>query len=193
MIERIKVHNEKDFKLVYQALVQSIDPDEEQLLMNFFGVISDDLIHSMGQAMEELLISYSISKKQIKKIFSIIVEGLKNILLYGEPSAQNEKIGFIIVLKTPTTFNVLVGNPILEKVQPTLEDYLQSIGNLNVEQLNAKYSETLANSFVKDVRESGIGLLVMALKSDASIKYHFNKLENQRILFTTEVSVRKTE
>lgn len=193
MIERIKVHDEKDFKLVYQALVQSIDTNEEQLLMNFFGVISDDLIHSMGQAMEELLISYSIPKRQIKKIFSIIVEGLKNILLYGEPSAQNEKIGFIIVLKTPTTFNVLVGNPILEKVQPTLEDYLQSIGNLNVEQLNAKYSETLANSFVKDVRESGIGLLVMALKSDASIKYHFNKLENQRILFTTEVSVRKTE
>ncbi|MBP6091475.1 MAG: SiaB family protein kinase [Crocinitomicaceae bacterium] len=193
MIERIKVLDEKDFKLVYQALVQSIDPNEEQLLMNFFGVISDDLIHSMGQAMEELLISYSIPKKQIKKIFSIIVEGLKNILLYGEQSAQNEKIGFIIVLKTPTTFNVLVGNPILEKVQPILEDYLQSIGNLNVEQLNAKYSETLSNSFVKDVRESGIGLLVMALKSDAGIKYHFNKLENQRILFTTEVSVRKTE
>lgn len=191
MIERLKELDEKDFKEMYLKLLNSFESDNEQLLMNFFGAISDDLIHSLGQAMEDLLISYSISKKQINKLFSILVEGLKNIVLYGDQNSFNEKIGFVVVLKTATSFKVLFGNPISDKVKPVLADYLFIISQLNDEELKNKYLETLESTFVKDVRTSGVGLLVMAMKSDFGINYHFNQLENHRFIFTTEVIVKK--
>lgn len=191
MIERLKELDEKDFKEMYLKLLNSFESDNEQLLMNFFGAISDDLIHSLGQAMEDLLISYSISKKQINKLFSILVEGLKNIVLYGDQNSFNEKIGFVVVLKTATSFKVLFGNPISDKVKPVLADYLFIISQLNDEELKNKYLETLKSTFVKDVRTSGVGLLVMAMKSDFGINYHFNQLENHRFIFTTEVIVKK--
>jgi enoyl-[acyl-carrier-protein] reductase (NADH) len=193
MLERLKELKENEIKAIYLKLVHSIDANNEQLLMNFFGTISDDLINSLGQSMEDLLISYSVSKKLINKLFSIIVEGLKNILLYGEKTSNNEKIGFVIVLKTTTSFKVLFGNLITQKVQPTLEVYLGSIANMSAQQLNKTYIETLETTFVKDVRTSGVGLLVMAMKSDGKLVYQFNEIDEQRYLFTTEVTLDRIE
>lgn len=193
MIERLKEFKDNEIKVIYLKLVNSIDANNEQLLMNFFGTISDDLIHSLGQSLEDLLISYSVSKKLINKLFSIVVEGLKNIVLYGEKTSNNEKIGFIIVLKTTTSFKVLFGNLITQKVQPTLEVYLGSIANMSAQQLNKTYIETLETTFVKDVRTSGVGLLVMAMKSDSKLVYQFNEIDEQRYLFTTEVTLDRTE
>ena len=193
MLERLKELKENEIKAIYLKLVHSIDANNEQLLMNFFGTISDDLINSLGQSMEDLLISYSVSKKLINKLFSIIVEGLKNIVLYGEKTSNNEKIGFVIVLKTTTSFKVLFGNLITQKVQPTLEVYLGSIANMSAQQLNKTYIETLETTFVKDVRTSGVGLLVMAMKSDGKLVYQFNEIDEQRYLFTTEVTLDRIE
>lgn len=193
MLERLKELKENEIKAIYLKLVNSIDANNEQLLMNFFGTISDDLINSLGQSMEDLLISYSVSKKLINKLFSIIVEGLKNILLYGEYSSTREKIGFVIVVKTPSSFKLLFGNLITQKVQPTLDTYLSSIANMSAQQLNKTYVETLETTFVKDVRTSGVGLLVMAMKSDGKLVYQFNEIDEQRYLFTTEVTLDRIE
>jgi enoyl-[acyl-carrier-protein] reductase (NADH) len=193
MLERLKELKENEIKAIYLKLVHSIDANNEQLLMNYFGTISDDLINSLGQSMEDLLISYSVSKKQINKLFSIIVEGLKNILLYGEYSSTREKIGFVIVVKTPSSFKLLFGNLITQKVQPTLDTYLISIANMSAQQLNKTYIETLETTFVKDVRTSGVGLLVMAMKSDGKLVYQFNEIDEQRYLFTTEVTLDRIE
>ena len=193
MLERLKELKENEIKAIYLKLVHSIDANNEQLLMNFFGTISDDLINSLGQSMEDLLISYSVSKKLINKLFSIIVEGLKNILLYGEYSSTREKIGFVIVVKTPSSFKLLFGNLITQKVQPTLDTYLSSIANMSAQQLNKTYVETLESTFVKDVRTSGVGLLVMAMKSDGKLVYQFNEIDEQRYLFTTEVTLDRIE
>jgi|688.fasta_scaffold233257_3 hypothetical protein len=193
MLERLKELKENEIKAIYLKLVHSIDANNEQLLMNYFGTISDDLINSLGQSMEDLLISYSVSKKLINKLFSIIVEGLKNILLYGEYSSTREKIGFVIVVKTPSSFKLLFGNLITQKVQPTLDTYLISIANMSAQQLNKTYIETLETTFVKDVRTSGVGLLVMAMKSDGKLVYQFNEIDEQRYLFTTEVTLDRIE
>jgi hypothetical protein len=193
MLERLKELKENEIKAIYLKLVHSIDANNEQLLMNYFGTISDDLINSLGQSMEDLLISYSVSKKLINKLFSIIVEGLKNILLYGEYSSTREKIGFVIVVKTPSSFKLLFGNLITQKVQPTLDTYLSSIANMSAQQLNKTYIETLETTFVKDVRTSGVGLLVMAMKSDGKLVYQFNEIDEQRYLFTTEVTLDRIE
>jgi hypothetical protein len=193
MLERLKELKENEIKAIYLKLVHSIDANNEQLLMNYFGTISDDLINSLGQSMEDLLISYSVSKKLINKLFSIIVEGLKNILLYGEYSSTREKIGFVIVVKTPSSFKLLFGNLITQKVQPTLDIYLISIANMSAQQLNKTYIETLETTFVKDVRTSGVGLLVMAMKSDGKLVYQFNEIDEQRYLFTTEVTLDRIE
>lgn len=193
MLERLKELKENEIKAIYLKLVHSIDANNEQLLMNYFGTISDDLINSLGQSMEDLLISYSVSKKLINKLFSIIVEGLKNILLYGEYSSTREKIGFVIVVKTPSSFKLLFGNLITQKVQPTLDTYLSSIANMSAQQLNKTYIETLETTFVKDVRTSGVGLLVMAMKSDGKLDYQFNEIDEQRYLFTTEVTLDRIE
>ena len=137
------------------------------------------------------MISYSIPKRQIKKVFSILVEGLKNILLYGENSNLNEKIGCVLVVKTSSQIKVLFGNPINDKIQPVLATYIQTVDNLDKEQLKTKYIETLETTFVKNVSESGVGLLIMALNSDSGISYNFFKLDHQSFLFTTEVSIHK--
>ena len=70
MLERLKELKENEIKAIYLKLVHSIDANNEQLFMNFFGTISDDLINSLGQSMEDLLISYSVSKKLINKLIS---------------------------------------------------------------------------------------------------------------------------
>ena len=118
---------------------------------------------------------------------------MKNILLYGEYSSSREKIGFVIVVKTPSSFKLLFGNLITQKVQPTLDTYLCSIANMSAQQLNKTYIETLETTFVKDVRTSGVGLLVMAMKSDGKLVYQFNEIDEQRYLFTTEVTLDRIE
>ena len=88
---------------------------------------------------------------------------------------------------------MLFGNLITQKVQPTLEVYLGSIANMSAQQLNKTYIETLETTFVKDVRTSGVGLLVMAMKSDGKLVYQFNEIDEQRYLFTTEVTLDRIE
>lgn len=192
MIEYLSQMNEKDLKSVYSSSLKSISNDE-QVLMSFYGSISEDLIYSLAQSLEDLLISLSVSKTTLKRIFSIFVEGLKNILLFASKSELNEKIGFVIVLKTATHFKIVFGNlvPMVDKI--SLEKYCENLSDLDKKQLQNLYEKTLATSFVKNVNTSGVGLLIMGLKSDGKLNYRFIDMNEFFVLFTTQSIIGKTE
>src|SRR4051812_24399038 len=73
------------------------------------GTINQDLIHRLSEYVEEMLVSAGAKKTVIKRIFSIVIEGLQNILIHGE-KVGDERLAMLIVASSPTEYKVSMGN-----------------------------------------------------------------------------------
>ena len=72
----------------FQECLNSYKTKENRvILLSHCGFFSQDLINSLVSGNEELMNSVGDKKILIKRVFSILIEGLQNIRLHGEKNA----------------------------------------------------------------------------------------------------------
>lgn len=186
---RMSVNTDVDrtLKEVYSQLVSAHKENGQAICLSHFGSLSQDLIHSIAMAVEELMVSSGEVKRIVKRTFSILIEGLQNIYRHGSHDIDGVQLAFIIVVRGKDEFKLIFGNLIEESDTVFLQNYIQRLNGMSTEQLKTKYLEVLSNDTLSDKGGAGLGFLTMIMKSDGPLGFDIVPLTNIRSGFFVEV------
>lgn len=155
------------------------------------GVFSQDLVNSLGVGSEELLIASNEKRQMIRKIFSILIEGLQNIKIHGVPNKENVKSGILVLAKGVDCYKISFGNLILNDLVPAMKERLTELNVLDEIQLKERYLKVLSEGILSNKGGAGLGFITMRMKAKSSLNFHFEKVSNEKSVFTFELVVKR--
>ena len=90
-------------------------------MVSHFGNFSQNLVSSLSEGVEDLLVSVGDKRMVIKRMFSILIEGLQNIRLHGETDNQNRQLAYLLISSTKSSYRVTMANLVkLEDVEKVI-------------------------------------------------------------------------
>lgn len=189
MVETINSVIGSDVRNIYLACLEKQNNASGSLMVQHFGEFSTDFINGLTESVEEMMVSNGDSKKVIKRVFSILIEGLQNVRLHGEKDEQGNQYSFLFVVKGKSNYKIIMGNLINHEDQVIAERYLDKINLMSSEELKSYYLEILDNSFFSRKGGAGLGFLTMRMKSEQKLSYSFDKLNDNLCFFTVEITL----
>lgn len=175
----------KYFKASHDALVNE---EDRKILVSHFGTISQELLGSLSNGVEELLISKGDRKIVIKRMFSILLEGLQNIRLHGESDDEGRQLSFLVISENDEDYKILMANMVPREEEAKLSRYLKEINEYSQEVLKEQYIAILSNEFMSSKGGAGLGLITTRMKS-GPLNWHFESLNEDLSLFVLEVTL----
>jgi hypothetical protein len=188
MIETLNSVIASDIRSSYLKNLEQLSASEKRnVAVNHFGVFSQDLINSIADGVEELMVSFGDHKKLVKRVFSILIEGLQNIRLHGEKDELDRQIAYLFFAKGADSYKIIFGNIIQNEDREILINYLEKINGMNDQELKELYVDILTNGYLSKKGGAGLGFLTMRIKSENPLKYTIDDLGADKSLFTVEV------
>lgn len=160
-----------------------------KVLLSHFGTFTQDLVGSLCTSTEELLISSGDKRLVVKRLFSILIEGLQNIRLHGQRDEYDRQLGYLIVSRQEDQYAVIMANMIHPEDQEKVESYLDRINNYKSPELKEIYLTVLNNELVSEKGGAGLGFITTRMKSAHPLHYSFYGLKHEGLLFTFEVKL----
>lgn len=157
--------------------------DNSSLIIAHFGRFSQDLVNSISEGVENILISNDVKKGIIKRMFSILIEGLQNIRIHGGTDPEDNQVGHVIVLRTDESYKVSFGSYATEDDKAFLTAHLNELNAKTIEEVKEFYLKVLSNGFLSNKGGAGLGFITIALKSKSSIKYNFHKTDHKGLYY----------
>lgn len=148
-----------------------------------FGAINQDLINSFTINMEEFMISAGDKKTLIKRVFSILIEGMQNILIHGS-KVENEQQALIVIAHGEKGYCIIQGNLTEKSDNQRLTGYLNKLNNMSDDEVKAYYLETLNNGLMSEKGGAGLGFITIRMKSKSRLEYCFQDINDELTLFS---------
>lgn len=155
---------------------------ENKLLIAHCGTFHTELNRELSNSLVRIAISHGTKKDKCKLLFSIMLEGLKNLKLYAEPDEYNNKIGFLIVSKTSDAYVMQISNIITRDNYEKIRKYLHQINTYSEVELQETYYEILKNELLGLEGKKGRGFINARLKSKNKIEHSVNQLSGEFML-----------
>lgn len=192
MVETINSVIASEVRNTYLKYLEKFSKEEQRVVsVNHFGVFSQDFINSIATSVEELLVSFGDEKKVIKRVFSILIEGLQNVRLHGEADDFGRQLSYLFLCKDATSYKIVLGNIILKSDQTKLTSYLDHINSLEKEALKEMYRKILVEGYLSEKGGAGLGFLTLRLKSENVLNYHIEPVDTTKAMFTVEVLIKR--
>lgn len=176
------------FQNKHDSIIKS---NTTKVVMSHFGSFSQDLVSSISDRTEEVLLSKGIKRQVLKRIFSILIEGMQNIRIHGRKDEIDNQVGFIILSEDKESVNISFANVITFIDFEKVEKYIKEINSFSSVSLKSRYLEVLNNGFLNEKNGAGLGLLTMRMKSGRPLEYGFYALKSGNLLFTFKIKVEK--
>lgn len=192
MIESAKNTIVSEVKTIFDSYsaVYSSELDYN-VVVSHLGVFSQDLIHSLSVGVEELMGSFGDKKHIIKRMFSILIEGLQNIRIHGGLDDNADQIAFLIIAKNTENYKILLGNIVEKDDRSTLKSYLGNINNHDERELKNLYLKVLADGYLSKKGGAGLGVITMRMKAANELKYRLYDLSDGKSFFAVEVELNR--
>ncbi|MCR9173754.1 MAG: SiaB family protein kinase [bacterium] len=173
------------FKETHDALVNE---ENRKILVSHNGTFSQDLVGSLSNGVEELLVSKGDKRIVIKRMFSILLEGLQNIRLHGRHDEKGEQLAFLVIAGDDESYKVHMANIIENSEVQKIESYLEELNAYEETVLKEKYLAVLSNEFMSAKGGAGLGLITTRMKS-GPLGHRFSELSEEQSLFVLEVTL----
>lgn len=174
---------------VFQEQSDSLIQKGQNVLVSHFGVFSQNLVSSLTESVENLIISIGDKRMVVKRMFSILIEGLQNLRLHGELDSQGMQSGFLILSNDDHAYTLILSNIIKNKDVTTISHYIDTINGYSKEELKSKYSSVLSNEFMSEKGGAGLGLITTRIKSGNPLGYEIFPLSEDQGLFVLKVTL----
>ncbi len=175
------VHNE--IREIFQNQHDKIASSKEsKILISHCGTFSTEFIRELAESLVKITTSYGVKSAQNKRLFSILLEGLKNLKLYAEPDDKNNKVGFLIVSKNADSFVFHISNIVSIQNYKQVEKYLHQINSFTEKELEETYFEILKNELLGLEGKKGRGFINARLKSNNKVEHTVNELSADLLL-----------
>lgn len=160
------------------------------VLLAHFGDLNQDLVNSLTVNVEEMMISAGDRKPLIKRIFSILIEGLQNILIHGETTDEGQP-ALLIVASNESHYRIVLGNVALAADREKLVNYLNKLNRMDEEEVKAFYLEILNNGLISSKGGAGLGFITMRMKSKGQLNYRFDELGDDLLFFSISTDLER--
>ena len=163
------------------------------ILMAYKGAASSDVVSGLLAVSQTKLAEVEHKSVIKKKVFSILVEVLQNILNhYENVDAENfgEEDAFIFILaKTEDGYNIISGNHIANEYINNLKNRIEEVNSLTPDELKEKYRNVLDNGTFSKKGGAGLGIIDIAKKSGNKLTYEFIPHNDQYSFFSLIVKI----
>jgi hypothetical protein len=191
MIETKQYKTNSIRKVFIDRLNHFVNQSNQSLILSHYGEFRLHFINGLTAQFDKFLKDHNFAIPLQRKMFSILNEGMQNMLIHGKLDKEGKKIGCIYIAKNKEGFKVDFGNLINEEEQPKLVNYIDKLNQMTKDEMNELYHYTLKNGYLTNDSGSGIGLLLMRIKSNHTIDYSFTELGHQALLFNFTVQINK--
>lgn len=152
--------------------------EEQNIVLSFKGEISNKTLVSLAEMLKKLF-SFGDKKERItKRLFSIFIEFSQNIALYSarRVSIDGKEVGtgIIVIERNKGFYRVNSGNLIENSALDPLVSKIRHINKLDKAGLKKFYNECLKSPRETGKKGGGIGLIVIARKSESPINIKLN-------------------
>lgn len=166
--------------------------ENRAILISHCGTFSQDLINSLVQGNEELMNSVGDKKILIKRVFSILIEGLQNIRAHGELDEEGKQLGFVLIAKEKDTYKINFGNIIKSSDIDFLKNHINKLNTLSAGDIKMLYTKVLTEDMFSAKGGAGLGFITMKMKSNNPLSYMISNLSDNLSLFSVEVLLDRT-
>lgn len=175
---------------VYQGRLDDLVKNQDcTIVMSYFGSFSQSLSSKLALAAEGVLMNSGDSKKVVKRIFSILTEGLRNVRLHGGKDDFDKQLGYLIVARNDDQYNIIIANIISPSECQGLKDSIELINSYSKPRMKENYVSILSNEFLTQNGGTGLGFVTARVKSGNTIKPNFYRLNNSKMLFDFNVNL----
>ncbi len=160
-----------------------------QVILNFEGLIDFQTSEVLLQQVKNDLDSHPISKTLKKRIYSVMVECIENVMRHSDSKMVKGYQPSIRLEKTHELYEIVAGNIISNLKVGLLEEKLEKIVHSNEEQLHEMYEKQIDRDAILVTDGAGLGFLTMALKSGRPIEYKITEVNDEFSVFELCVSI----
>lgn len=169
-----------------------VDEEGGSIYTSHVGEFSQDYVNAVSAELEERMFEDGEKKAIIKKIFSIIVEGLQNIRIHGEEDITGHQSSFFLLIKNDASFIIYLGNLIPNKIVEDIKQRVETVNSLDRSELKELYMNVLTNGVISSKGGAGLGYITMAMKSGNPLEYNFGKVNDSLSLYDLKITVNRT-
>ncbi|MCB9189749.1 MAG: hypothetical protein H6599_10785 [Flavobacteriales bacterium] len=153
------------------------------------GEFTQDYVNAVSAELEERMFEDGEKKVVVKKIFSIIVEGLQNIRIHGEEDADGSQSSFFLIIRDEQAFTIYLGNLIPLRIKEDIEKRVDTVNGLDKAELKELYMNVLTNGVISTKGGAGLGYITMSMKSGNPLACHFEKVDDKLALYDLKITV----
>ncbi len=165
---------------------------DDNVILYFKGEITNNLLTSILQLVDDRLERKSEDVKIKKKVFSILLECLQNIYNYQQvnhPETEQLQAATLMVRRTDGAYFIVTGNYVITEKVDKLRDKIDRVNGLSPEDLKAYYKDVLNKQTESETGGAGLGLIDMARKSGEKIDYSFDYITDEHCFYSLQVKV----
>ncbi|MBL7898221.1 MAG: SiaB family protein kinase [Crocinitomicaceae bacterium] len=164
-----------------------------KIIVSHFGEFSQDLVNSLSTGIEDTMLESGDKKGVVKRMFSILVEGLQNIRIHGERDEDNNQISFLIVLQTEDEYKVTFGNLVKSENTYKIIERIDTLNQMDTDQVKELYMEVLSNGIISNKGGAGLGFITMALKAKSKINYESQEVSDTLTFFSVNLVLERSK
>lgn len=180
----------KDCNSRYQQLLeQHSEASDGKTVVSHFGEFSQDLVNSISTSVEEMMQESGDKKGPVKRMFSILVEGLQNVRIHGEKDTDGNQVAFLVVTQYEEKYRIAISNLIRNENIDFVTQRIDALNEMTPEEVKEHYMEVLTNGIMSNKGGAGLGFITIAMKSKSKIDYNTVTLEGDISCFTYEVDL----
>lgn len=160
------------------------------VIFSFVGYVSESILFSLGEALKQKMRLDATDANVTKKVFSIFVEQVQNIIRYsaerleaqsGPPAEMSS--GMITVGRDRERFFVVCGNTVRREEGEELRQRLEQLASMDPQAIKTYYREKLREPPEDGSRGASIGLIEIARRSTRPIEFGLTELQGERSFF----------
>lgn len=167
--------------------------NDKGIVFSFCGYVSEGILFALGDALRQKMHIEATDSNTIKKVFSVFVELVQNIIRYsverveGAPALAGQKIelssGVLAVGSEEGKFFVVCGNTVMAEDVASLKDKLGRLSQMSKEEMKSFYKEKLKEGPEAQSKGASIGLIEIARRASSPIVFDFLDLDEERSFF----------
>jgi len=168
--------------------IYNTDPNGK-VILSHFGEFSQELVNSLSISIENRMIESGDKKGVVKRMFSILVEGLQNIRIHAERDEKEQQTSFIIILQTETFYKLTLANLVNSENISKIVSRINQLNTLDIAEVKNLYMEVLSNGIMSNKGGAGLGFITMSLKSKNQLQFTTEEVSNSLTLLALEIKI----
>lgn len=167
--------------------------NEKDIMLVYCGDFSQELNKTLLSFTERKFKADNVEDNTRRKIFNIMVEMLQNISknkidrMDGVPDISST----FILGANENDYILISSNMIRNEHIPTLRDRIDQVNSLDREGLKQLYKDVRLNASFSDKAGAGIGIIDIARKSENTLGYRFEEINDVYSVFSFLIRVTK--